>query len=137
MYSLLRSLNLEADELLTLNPALDEGLKEGMILKVPKGSPGSDNPTPAYGETSTQTEVIIAQGKKGSLATSLTDFSTKRVAVMLPFGVNRVSSDNVETNEDLLKNDRILRLSLDLYSGILMAAEDAKKARNICTTRYL
>ncbi|WP_299149018.1 LysM peptidoglycan-binding domain-containing protein [uncultured Dokdonia sp.] len=127
MYSLLRSLNLEADELLTLNPALDEGLKEGMILKVPKGSPGSDNPTPAYGETSTQTEVIIAQGKKGSLATSLTDFSTKRVAVMLPFGVNRVSSDNVETNEDLLKNDRILRLSLDLYSGILMAAEDAKK----------
>ena len=127
MYSLLRSLNLEADELLTLNPALDEGLKEGMILKVPKGSPGSDNPTPAYGDTFTQPEVIMVPGKKGSLETSLTDFSTKRIAVMLPFGVNRVSSDNIETNEDLLKNDRILRLSLDLYSGILMAAEDAKK----------
>ncbi len=127
IYSLLRLFKMEADELLTLNPALDEGLKEGMILKVPKGSPGSDNPSPAYGNTESPADITILKSSKGSLIDSLRDFSTKRVAIMLPFGVNRVDRDSTAVNENLLKDDRILRLSLDLYSGILMAARDAKK----------
>ena len=37
MFSLLRKLNIKADELVSLNPSLDEGLKYGMILKIPRG----------------------------------------------------------------------------------------------------
>ena len=125
LYSLLRIFKLEADELIALNPALDEGLKEGMILKVPKGSPGSGNPTQAVAGNP---EVTILEGEKGSLVNQLTDFSPKRVAIMLPFGVGRVNTGNAEVNENLLRDDRILRLSLDLYSGMLMAVQDAKKA---------
>lgn len=128
IYSLLRLFKMEADQLIDLNPALDEGLKEGMILKVPKGSPGSNNPVPDYGGTVTNTNVTILEGAKGSLLDSLSDFTVKRIAIMLPFGANRVDRDSTEVNESLLKDDRILRLSLDLYSGMLMAAEDAKIA---------
>ncbi|WP_405225497.1 LysM peptidoglycan-binding domain-containing protein [Dokdonia sp. Asnod1-B02] len=125
LYSLLRIFKLEADELIALNPALDEGLKEGMILKVPKGSPGSGTPTQAVAGNP---DVTILEGEKGSLVNQLTDFSPKRVAIMLPFGVGRVNTGNAEVNENLLRDDRILRLSLDLYSGMLMAVQDAKKA---------
>lgn len=125
LYSLLRIFKLEADELIALNPALDEGLKEGMILKVPKGSPGSGTPTQAVAGNP---DVTILEGEKGSLVNKLTDFSPKRVAIMLPFGVGRVNTGNAEVNENLLRDDRILRLSLDLYSGMLMAVQDAKKA---------
>ena len=127
MYSLLRILKLEADELIALNPALDEGLKVGMILKVPKGSPGSGTPTQAVAENQGNPDVTILDGEKSSLVKQLTDFSPKRVAIMLPFGVSRMNSGNAEANENLLRDDRIIRLSLDLYSGMLMAVEDAKK----------
>ena len=126
MYSLLRIFKLEADELIALNPALDEGLKEGMILKVPKGSPGSGTPTQAVADTNVN-PVTILEGEKGSLVNELTDLSPKHVAIMLPFGVSRVDVGNAEANENLLRDDRILRLSLDLYSGMLMAVQDAKK----------
>lgn len=127
VYSLLKRFNMEADALARLNPALDEGLKEGMILKVPKGSSGSYNPSSDAGAVIESTTVDITKAAKGTLLDSLSSFTQKRIAIMLPFGVNRVQSSDATVNEDLLKNDRILRLSLDLYSGMLMAADAAKK----------
>ncbi|TVZ51656.1 LysM peptidoglycan-binding domain-containing protein [Dokdonia sp. Hel_I_53] len=127
IYSLLRLFQMEADELLSLNPALDDGLKEGMVLVVPKGTPGSINPQ-VDNEMENPMEGEISQSQKVSLLDSLNDFSTKRIAIMLPFGVDRIRQDSAKVNERLLKDDRILRLSLDLYSGMLMAVSDAKKA---------
>ncbi len=120
MYSLLGDLNLTADELVALNPSLDDGLKEGMILKVPKGSVGS---------VQTQyTQISIAENAgKVSLADSLRNYSVKKIAVMLPFGLQRATSDSSDTRKDMLKSDRVLRLALDFHSGVLMAVEDADK----------
>lgn len=120
MYSLLRDLNLTADELVALNPSLDSGLKEGMILKVPKKSAAS---------VQTQfTQVSITDNAgKVSLADSLRDYSVKKIAVMLPFGLQRATSDSSDTRKEMLKSDRILRLALDFHSGVLMAIEDAEK----------
>ena len=120
MYSLLRDFDLKADELLTLNPSLDDGLKEGMILKVPKGSAGSIQTQ--YSQVS-----ITENAGKVSLADSITDYSVKKIAVMLPFGLKRAASDSSNARKDMLKSDRVLRLALDFHSGILMAVEDAEK----------
>lgn len=117
IYSLLRTFDMKADELVALNPAVAEGLKEGMILKVPKGIVGSIN---------TIEQPITGDTVKGSLLDSLTNFSVKKVALMLPFGLKRVDVDSADVQKDMLKNDRILRLSLDFYSGALMAIEMAK-----------
>lgn len=123
MYSLLRQFNLQADDLLTLNPSLDEGLKEGMILKVPKGVPGAVTHT-----TTIQPDIKINEyTSRASLADSITDYSIKNIAVMLPFGLKRTNSDTSDVRKDLLKTDRVLRLALDFHSGILMAVEDAEK----------
>ncbi len=120
MYSLLREFNLKADDLLALNPALDDGLKEGMILKVPKGSAGA---------ISTQnTQVSINQNAgKVSLADSITDYSVKNIAIMLPFGLKRATADTADVRKNMLKRDRVLRLALDFHSGVLMAVKDAEK----------
>lgn len=119
MYSLLRRLEMKADDLVNLNPALDEGLKEGMILKIPKNGIGNVSIP----------DVTIAGNSEGnftSLADSISDYSTKKVIVMLPFSLKRGVGDSTMTNEKLLKSDRLLRLSLDFHSGVLMAVEEAK-----------
>ena len=129
VYTLLRQFKMEADELAELNPSLENGLKEGMILKVPKGVRGSLDQN-VLNNTSTSVgnpDVTISVGEKASLLDSLSDFSVKKIAILLPFGVNRMGADSSGTNESLIRDDRILRISLDLYSGMLMAAEDAKK----------
>ena len=119
MYSLLRRLEMKADDLVSLNPALDEGLKEGMILKIPKNGIGNV----------TIPNVDLANNSEGaivSLVDSISDYSTKRVVVLLPFGLKRSQRDSTMTDEKLLKSDRLLRLSLDFHSGILMAVSEAK-----------
>lgn len=120
MYSLLRDFNLKADDLLILNPALDEGLKEGMILKVPKGSPGTI-------QTTIADESVTENAETASLADKIKDYSVKNIAVMLPFGLKRATTDTSNVRKNMLKSDRVLRLALDFHSGVLMAVEDAEK----------
>jgi len=155
-YGIARKHGISIADLEELNPILKNGLKEGMviqvpqksysesaiidnskyafyevekgmILKVPKGTPGSHNPQPDFEINGDNQTGVLSSGQiKGSLLDSISNFSVKRVAVMLPFGTERVEGDNVEANEKLLKDDRILRLSLDLYSGMLLAVDEAK-----------
>jgi LysM repeat protein len=119
MYSLLRRLEMKADDLVSLNPALDEGLKEGMILKIPKNGIGNVSIPDV-------TAASKGNGVFTRLVDSISDYSTKRVVVMLPFSLKRGQGDSTMTNEKLLKSDRLLRLSLDFHTGVLMAVSEAK-----------
>lgn len=111
-YRLKLKLNIEQEELETLNPELKEsGLKEGMILKIP--FPDG-----------------VAVGGEGvikiNLKDSIIDFGTKRLAVMLPFRLNRVDFDSLSGTKQSIDKDPYLRASLDFHSGVLMAAETLK-----------
>ena len=117
MYSLLRRINLKADDLIALNPALDDGLKEGMILKIPS--------TEGYTITSDGTLSPIGDKEKVNLADSIAFSTPKRLAIMLPFGLSKVQ-DSVAANADLIKDNRVLRIALDFHSGVLLALEKAK-----------
>lgn len=123
MFSLLRRLGMKADDLLALNPSLDEGLKEGMVLKIPKTSGLAT-------DTITANEGMAAENQVVNLADSIRVLSTKKLVMMLPFGLDRIESDTTLTEKDLLKKDLLLRISLDFHSGALMAIE-AAKARGI------
>lgn len=126
VYSLLKKYNITADQLVALNPAVADGLKEGMILQVPKGQSGAitvPNTNPI-----TTVPVAIARGENvSSLADSLRDYSVKKIAVMLPLGLSRAAVDTTDARENLLKSDRLLRVALDFHSGVLMAVKDAEK----------
>ena len=109
-YRLKVKLGLSQDEIVALNPYANDGLKEGMILKIPK-------------EIS---ETLEANPNLVDLENGIVNTSKKRLAVMLPFQLRKMNSDSVSVQQDLMKSNRLLRVSLDFYSGVLMAAEFAK-----------
>ncbi len=106
-------LGLTQDQLEALNPELaDSGLKEGMILKVPFD----------VGST-----MDIEDIERSTLVDRLTNFETKRIAVMLPFRLNRIDLDSVQEVKDMIRKGDLLSISLDFHTGVLMALDSAKQ----------
>jgi len=101
---------LSEEEIVALNPYAKAGLKEGMILKIPKEE-----------TTISQEDISVV-----NLENSIENKKMKTVALMLPFRLMRSASDTTSSDADLLKKDPTLRVALDFYSGALMAAEFAK-----------
>ena len=101
---------LTQEDIITLNPYAFEGLKEGMILKIPKINNTLEGQ---------KVETI-------NLGDYIINTSKKKLAVMLPFKLDRIDLDSLNVNTDLLKSDGTLRAAIDFYSGVLMAAEFAK-----------
>lgn len=50
----------------------------------------------------------------------------KRIALLLPFNLVAIESDTINTLSSRLKKDKFLNLTLDFYSGALMAVDSAK-----------
>ena len=109
-FRLKQKFGLSEEEIIALNPYAKEGLKEGMILKLPKEK-----------TTISQEDITTV-----NLENSIDNKKMKTVALMLPFRLTRSANDSTQTDQDLLKRDPTLRVALDFYSGALMAAEFAK-----------
>ena len=111
-YRLKLKLGLEQDQLETLNPGLKEsGLKAGMILKVPFDS-------------SLENEEEVSNTT--NLVSKIKDYSTKHIAIMLPFRLNRVNFDSISGTKQSIDKDPYLNASLDFHSGILVAIDSLK-----------
>lgn len=110
-YRLKVKLGLTEEEIVALNPYAKDGLKEGMILKIPK----------------TATVANIGNADKVDLSKAITNRATKNIAVMLPFQLKNMVPDSSETNAVQLQKNRTMRIALDFYSGVLMATEFAKE----------
>ncbi len=125
MYSLTRRFQVEENSLVALNPALKDGLKWGMILKVPtkdsKGRKFEDI------EIADIPALPTSELRSMDLSTKLKNFETKNLVLMLPYNLNTISNDSVSNAKAILTQDRVLRISLDFYSGALMAVERAKE----------
>ena len=52
---------------------------------------------------------------------------TKKLALLLPFNLAKVQSDTVNTIADRLKKDKFLNMTLDFYSGAMIAIDSIKK----------
>ncbi|WP_442845484.1 LysM peptidoglycan-binding domain-containing protein [Leeuwenhoekiella sp. H156] len=113
LFSLTRRWDMSEEQLVRLNPALKEGLKNGMILKLPKG------------KLSEEVSLDVSGGAV-KLSDNLTNLSTKNVAVMLPFNLGKTKTDTSDIARQVLKRDRVMNIALDFYSGVLMAADSAK-----------
>jgi LysM repeat protein len=108
-----RKLGVTQDELETLNPELKEGgLKLGMVLKVPG---------------TIETTSVVKDVVNTNLSTNLKNLSAKRIALMLPFSLNKVDVDSVQEAKKMIRTNGLLSVSLDFHSGVLMALDSAKK----------
>jgi LysM repeat protein len=96
-------------ELIQLNPELKKGIKLGMILRVPMVQ---------------KTNVPIKT--QGNLMKNLNTNARKQLALLLPFNISKIENDTVNSTQARLKKDKFLNLTLDFYSGALMAIDSAK-----------
>lgn len=110
LYSLTKKFNMTSDSLLALNPELKGGVKEAMILKLPA------------------TVVIKENSNKIStdLSKSITVQDKKQLVLLLPFNISKIEKDTVTTISNRLKVDKFLNMTLDFYSGALIAIDSAK-----------
>ncbi|WP_291138660.1 LysM peptidoglycan-binding domain-containing protein [Flavobacterium sp. UBA7663] len=116
LYSLSKKFDIAQGDLITLNPDLQDGLKIGMLLKVPS------NGTVI---TKAKDSVLVAKNKINLLAT--VDKSKQRnMVLLLPFNINKIETDSLKTKAEHLKTNKFLNLTLDFYAGAQMAIDSAK-----------
>lgn len=111
LYSLSKGFAMTQEELIALNPELSSGVKEGMILKIPAS-------------------VQIPQQETKKEYVSLTKNSsangTKKLVLFLPFNLTKIEGDTVNSAAMRLKKDKFLNMTLDFYSGALIAIDSAR-----------
>lgn len=111
LYSLSKMFDLSQEELLALNPELKNGVEIGMLLKVP-----GNGVFPAVTQNKVYAD-LYAKNNSGD---------RKKIALLLPFNISRVESDTANSIVARLKKDKFLNMTLDFYSGALMAIDSAK-----------
>jgi LysM repeat protein/ABC-type branched-subunit amino acid transport system substrate-binding protein len=107
--SIANDYNMPEKELISLNPELKKGLKQGMILRVPKGQ---------------RKEPV--KKEQGNLLRTINTNARKQLALLFPFNISKLESDTINSTQARLKKDKFLNLTLDFYSGALMAIDSAK-----------
>jgi LysM repeat protein len=113
MFSLCQYFNISQEEFIKLNPTLNDGVKTGMILKVPgKGTIKVDSGTP--------TKISDA------IRTVKPNATKKQLVLLIPFNAAKIQNDTLNKMEVRLKKDAFLNMTLDFYSGALMAIDSAK-----------
>lgn len=108
--SLSKKIGLSQEGLLKLNPALANGVEIGMLLKVPSIPLIPKETKKVYTTLSKNNDVI----------------GRKKLALLLPFNIAKMESDTLNTPAMRLKKDKFLNMTLDFYSGALMAIDSAK-----------
>ncbi|AZQ44736.1 LysM peptidoglycan-binding domain-containing protein [Nonlabens ponticola] len=112
MYRLTRMTGLSQDSLVAINPALKDGVRNGMEIKIPYQEDLVDGKP-----------IITTQGKTARLVDSLRNYQDQRVAVMLPFSISSVDADGFATT---LEKDKTSRIATDFYSGMMIARDSAR-----------
>ena len=90
---------------------MSEGVKEGMVLKLPAKITFSN------------------EAKNNSfidLTKSVSNQNRKELVLLLPFNISKIESDTLVSTAARLKKDKFLNMTLDFYSGALMAIDSAK-----------
>ena len=111
LYSLTKSSGLSQEQLLALNPQLNEGVKIGMIIKMPS--------TSKFNQINPNKEQV-------DIVKSINKQEGKELVLMLPFHMDKIESDSTSTVQERLKKDKFLNMTLDFYAGALIAIDSAK-----------
>ncbi len=110
LYSLSKMAGLSQEELVLLNPALAIGVEIGMVIKVPESA-------------SIPQEIEV---KKTYTSLSKNSNDRKNLVLLLPFNLSKIEGDTVNSITNRLKKDKFLNMTLDFYSGALIAIDSAK-----------
>jgi len=110
-YNLTRKLGVTYKELLQLNPSLKNGLKAGMVLKLPKTQTG---------DFEVRNALVL---DKIDLLDSINSRIRPKVLFLLPFRLDRMDMSSQANIEDTIQKRNDASASLGLYSGALIAID--------------
>lgn len=112
LFSLSKTSGLTQEAFLKLNPEVKDGVKAGMVVKMP----------------SVANNYKISVNKvTADLSKSLIKNNTKNLVLVLPFNADKVGTNKDVTIQEQLKKDKFLNMTLDFYAGALVAIDSAKK----------
>jgi LysM repeat protein len=111
LYSLLKRWQISESEIKELNPELKDGLKSGMMLKIPK----------QQSEKTFEVFENVTAIKSETLNTK-----PYRLAFMLPFAISKMEADTLFDYKKQFRTDRNLNVVLDFLSGAQMAIDSAR-----------
>lgn len=111
VFSLTRKLGLTYKDLLELNPNLGEGLKAGMVLKLPKDQKG---------DYDVRNALVL---DKINLVDSINKGNRPKLVFMFPFRLDKLNLGDKEEVADIIEKRNSLKYSLGLYSGALIALD--------------
>lgn len=114
-FSLTRKLGIAYKELLLLNPDLKEGLKAGMVLKIPKDQTG---------DFDVKNALIL---DKINLADSINTLYRPKLMFLLPFRLDRLDVKDTVATKSAIEKRKDVKYSLGLYSGALIALDSIAK----------
>ncbi len=114
-FSLTRKFGVTYKELLELNPDLKDGLKAGMVLKLPKDQKGNFE---------VRNSLVL---DKIDLLDSINPMNHPKIMFLLPFRLDRLDLKDKEDVMETIENRNSLKYSLGLYSGALMAIDSIAK----------
>lgn len=114
MYSLQKKLNMDASALEALNPALKDGLKAGMVLKLPAH----------IGEGAFEVDGSVLV-EKFNILDSLQPNSRVKVAFMIPFRLNSIPLDSSKVAVKRLSRRNLYTVATDFYAGARVAMDFA------------
>lgn len=124
-YRLEQKFGLTKAEIIRYNPQVVNGLKKGMILKLPAKS---ELERKEIEEGFENVKDLIDEADTEDLEQHVKFRNQKNIALMLPLRLDRFPEDSIpEYAKDLLHRDQSLRIALDFYRGALLAAEEAEK----------
>ena len=77
----------------------------------------------AHKNIKSNSDMIKVEDNKFSLTNDINNFDEKKIALILPFRTNNFNSENSEIYKSIIKNDKLLNISLDFLFGVEMALD--------------
>lgn len=114
-FRLTRKFGISWSDLIQLNPDLKDGLKAGMVLKLPKDQ---------VGDFEVRNSLIL---DKVNLLDSVNTEVRPKLMFLLPFRMDKLNMDDRKSVKWAMQNRNSLKYSLGLYSGALVALDSIKE----------
>jgi LysM repeat protein len=118
LYSLSKKFNISMEQLVELNPILENAVNIGSVIKVPNNT-----------ATAVMTKTEIEKPKFDLPKPKKPKGQKERLVMLMPFNLNTIRVDSTNTLAKRMSEDKFMNIVLDYYSGALMALDSAKTLR--------
>ena len=116
----------DVDETVILEFNPNTEIKKGVKLKIPKSYYEVKELKSSLSEIQDTIDIKIKSNPK-NLIDNINDFSKKKIAILLPLRTKNINFDSINDSREIVKNDKLLNISLDFLFGVQMAVDSFSK----------